>query len=97
MVFSSCLVPPTITTPPAGSLRQRIGSSVNLTCEASGDPMPNITWTREVATSNRRVNATGPVFPFVNIQLNDAGSYRCTADNGYGVVSSLSALNIFCK
>ncbi|XP_068685081.1 proto-oncogene tyrosine-protein kinase receptor Ret-like [Montipora foliosa] len=58
--------------------------------------MPNITWTREVATSNRPVNATGPVFPFVNIQLNDAGSYRCTADNGYGVVSSLSALNIFC-
>ncbi|XP_068733679.1 uncharacterized protein [Montipora capricornis] len=95
-VFVDVKVPPTITTAPAISLRQRIGSSVNLTCEASGDPMPNITWTREVATSNRPVNATGPVFPFVNIQLNDAGSYRCTADNGYGVVSSLSALNIFC-
>ncbi|XP_068686517.1 uncharacterized protein [Montipora foliosa] len=95
-VFVDVKVPPTITTAPAISVRQRIGSSVNLTCEASGDPMPNITWTREVATPNRPVNATGPVFPFVNIQLNDAGSYRCTADNGYGVVSSLSALNIFC-
>lgn len=96
-VFVDVKVPPTITTPPASSVRPLISSSVNLTCEASGDPMPNITWTREGATSNQLVNATGPVLPFVNIQLNDAGSYRCTADNGYGVESRLSAVNIFCS
>ncbi|XP_068686503.1 peroxidasin-like isoform X2 [Montipora foliosa] len=82
---------------PARKTRNGIGSNLTLTCEVSGDPLPNITWTREGATTNQLVNATGSVLNLVRIQLNDAGSYRCTADNGYGVVSSLASVNIICS
>ena len=97
MVFSLCLVPPKITTAPASSVRRGIGSNVTLTCEVSGDPTPNITWTREGATTNQLENATGPILYLVRIKLDDAGSYKCTADNGYGVVTSLASVNIICK
>ena len=82
---------------PARKSRNGIGSNLTLTCEVSGDPLPNIIWTRDGATTNQLVNATGSVLNLVRIQLNDAGSYRCTADNGYGVVSSLASVNIICK
>lgn len=95
-VFVDVKVPPKITIPPVTSGRHGIGSNVTLTCEVSGDPMPNITWTREGATTNQLVNATGRILHLVRIQLNDAGSYRCTADNGYGVVKSLASVNIIC-
>ncbi|XP_068686504.1 contactin-4-like [Montipora foliosa] len=104
-VFVDVKVPPRMITLPARKTRNGIGSNLTLTCEVSGDPLPNITWTREGATTwtregattNQLVNATGSVLNLVRIQLNDAGSYRCTADNGYGVVSSLASVNIICS
>ncbi|XP_068685554.1 fibroblast growth factor receptor 2-like [Montipora foliosa] len=96
-VFVDVKVPPSMVTRPVWKTRNGIGSNLTLTCEVSGDPTPNITWTREGATINQLVNATGPILRLVRIQLNDAGSYRCTADNGYGVVTSLASVNIFCS
>ncbi|XP_068734676.1 uncharacterized protein [Montipora capricornis] len=96
-VFVDVKVPPRIITLPARTTRNGIGSNLTLICEVAGDPTPNITWTREGATTNQLVNAIGSVLNLVKIQLNDAGSYRCTADNGYGVVSSLASVNIICS
>ncbi|XP_068685103.1 fibroblast growth factor receptor-like [Montipora foliosa] len=96
-VFVDVKVPPRMITLPARKIRNGIGSNLTLTCEVSGDPLPNIIWTREGATTNQLVNATGSVLNLVRIQLNDAGSYRCMADNGYGVVSSLASVNIICS
>ena len=70
---------------------------MTLTCEASGDPLPNITWTREGATTNQLDNVTGPSFNLVAVGLIDAGSYRCTAENGYGTVTEVASVSIMCK
>ena len=70
---------------------------MTLTCEASGDPVPNITWTREGATTNQLENVTGSSFYLVRVQLNDTGSYRCTADNGYGTVTRVASVSVICK
>ena len=53
------------------------GGNVTLTCLADGKPTPNITWMR--LSDNRVVNTT-----LTDIRKQDAGSYKCTADNGIG-------------
>ena len=72
---------------------------MTLTCEASGDPLPNITWTKEGATTNQLDNVTGPSFHLVMVSLNNAGSYRCTAENGYGTgrVTAVASVSVICK
>ncbi|XP_074634703.1 uncharacterized protein LOC141893218 [Acropora palmata] len=94
-VFVEVKVPPKITTKPLNT-RSEIGANVTLTCEASGDPLPNITWTREGATTNQLDNVTGPSFDLVAVRLIDAGSYRCTAENGYGTVTEVASVSIIC-
>ena len=92
------LVPARITVQPARTSRVDAGQNLTLTCNASGDPKPNITWTREGATqANQLVNATGNRLYLVNVQKKDVGSYRCTASNGYGTASSLALVNVICK
>ncbi|XP_044167458.1 uncharacterized protein LOC114951266 isoform X2 [Acropora millepora] len=53
------------------------GGSVTLKCLADGKPTPNITWTR--LTDNNVV-----IMTLSDIRRQDAGKYRCTADNGIG-------------
>jgi len=72
------------------------GDSKNLTCEASGDPKPNITWTREGFTK-AQFNASGNQLHLVNIMRKDIGGYKCTADNGFGTATGLFVININCK
>ena len=54
-----------------------VGSSVTLNCSADGNPPPVISWTR--VSDNSAV-----VFPLTNIELQDEGTYRCTANNSVG-------------
>lgn len=54
-----------------------------MSCNASGDPVPKITWTKDGLPQNQ-FNASGSKLHLVNVQENDIGSYRCTASNGYG-------------
>ena len=83
---------------PARTSQVDAGQSLTLTCNASGDPLPKITWTREGATQdNQLVNAIGYRLYLVNVQKKDVGSYRCTANNGYGTASSLALVNVRCK
>ena len=53
------------------------GSSVTLNCSADGNPPPVISWTR--VSDNSVV-----VFPLTDIELQDEGTYRCTANNSVG-------------
>ncbi|XP_067030240.1 fibroblast growth factor receptor 2-like isoform X4 [Acropora muricata] len=51
------------------------GGNATLKCLADGKPTPNITWTR--LSDNSVV-----IMPLTDIRRQDAGKYRCTADNG---------------
>jgi len=94
-------VPPKITVPPKREDQLTLSSSSvqnhTLKCNASGDPHPKITWTKAgVPTS--QFNDSGYVLHLVNVQKKDAGSYICTASNGFGDnVTAIGIVNIRCK
>ena len=62
------------------------GNNLQLTCEASAKPEPNITWTKEKPgkQGNTGVVQEGKVLNITNIDRSDAGTFNCTAYNGFG-------------
>ena len=62
------------------------GDSLHLTCIASGQPEPKITWIKERPGNqgNTVVVQEGKVLTITNINRTDAGGYTCTAYSGFG-------------
>jgi len=63
-------------------------SNVTLHCNATGNPTPNITWTKDGSST---VLYQGEAYSIVNIQRQAAGEYTCTAWNGVGERKNVSA------
>jgi len=99
MCFS--LVPPKITVAPTREVELNLSSSsvqnYTLRCNASGDPHPYITWTKDGVPASH-FNASGYLLHLVDVQREDAGSYICTASNGYGDnATAIGIVTIRCK
>ena len=77
----------------------REGSNIQLFCEATGRPTPNITWTRVLDNGSvSEVLHHGPTWNFTNINRTASGEYRCTANNRIGnPVSHKVNVNVTCK
>ena len=69
------------------------GNTFSLTCEISGNPMPNVTW----ITVSDDEHSYGNILNFTNITRDDSGDYRCEAKNRCGKESRSESLNVFCK
>ena len=69
------------------------GTAFTLTCEATGDPMPNVTWIK--GSNNQRTH--GNTLKFTKIDKNDAGDYKCEANNRCGMEARTEAVNVSCK
>ncbi|XP_065083273.1 hemicentin-1 [Ochlerotatus camptorhynchus] len=84
------LVPPKIThVTSGGHLQVRKGSPVRLECSATGNPMPNITWTRKNnVLENGEAEFTSSVYVIENMDRHKGGTYICTANNGVGPVAT---------
>ncbi|XP_021711305.1 hemicentin-1 [Aedes aegypti] len=84
------LVPPKIThVTSGGHLQVRKGSPVRLECSATGNPMPNITWTRKNnVLENGEAQYTSSVYTIENMDRHKGGTYICTANNGVGQVAT---------
>ncbi|XP_012514649.1 PREDICTED: neural cell adhesion molecule 1 isoform X4 [Propithecus coquereli] len=78
---------------------------VTLTCEASGDPIPSITWrtsTRNISSEEKtldghmvvRSHARVSSLTLKSIQYTDAGEYICTASNTIGQDSQSMYLEV---
>ena len=94
--FLFSTVPPRITTEPKRETEVRAGQNLTLTCNASGDPLPEVTWSKEGQTLTL-FNVTGSVLHLVNVTREDVGSYKCTAKNKVGEASRPAAVNVACK
>lgn len=93
--FLSYLAPPRfIDVSSDKSLRE--GHHLQLICDASGRPTPNITWVKGGSESD--VLHRGSTWDFKNISRTEAGIYRCTAYNGAGnAVSHTLRVNVQCE
>ena len=90
-------VPPRIVVTPVMQVDIEVGKDLTLVCHATGYPKPAIMWTKD-SVSKKVFNDSGPFLNLVKVQRKNAGSYRCTASNGYGInVTSVSIVNIKCK
>ena len=92
-------MPPEITEAPRREIQLNLNSVENYTlrCNASGDPHPNITW-RKAGVPASQLNASGYELHLVDVKREDAGSYTCTASNGFGNSTTATAIvNIRCK
>ena len=108
-LFLKCLfflfivrVAPQITTQPqVGSVIE--GDNVTLSCNASGNPEPTISWTRDgslVSSGDQRISfeAGNRQLTIRNVNRTDSGEYRCVADNSEGNdTSNAITLDVKCK
>ena len=94
--FLFSTVPPRITAEPERESEVSVGQNLTLTCNASGDPFPEVTWSKD-GQLLRLFNVTGPVLHLVNVTREDVGSYKCTAQNKVGEDSRRVLVNVACK
>ena len=61
-------------------------SEVTLSCNATGKPKPNITWTRvwENVTDSGALQSKDGYLVMADISRTSNGTYRCIASNGVG-------------
>ena len=84
---------PEITQPPRNT-SGNLYSTVNLTCRATGNPIPTILWYKDdVLISND--NNDPSVLMFTELNLNDRGFYHCEAKNIIrGNITSLNSSSV---
>lgn len=56
------------------------GETIDLNCEGSGDPLPDVKWEKE----NSKFLMDGESLTVENVSRHEAGTYICVGDNGFG-------------
>ena len=96
------IVAPQIATQPQGGPVIE-SHNVNLFCNASGNPVPTITWTRNgsvLTSSVPRISfgEESKELKITSINRADSGEYRCVANNSEGnVTSDAATLDVQCE
>ena len=96
------VVPPQISTQPQGGPVTE-SNNVTLSCNASGNPVPTITWTRNgsvLTSSVPRISfgEESKELKITSINRADSGEYRCVANNSEGnVTSDAATLDVQCE
>ena len=80
------------------SVRMKINSWINhetnVTCEAEGFPIPDVTWTRNgIAVSFVQSEPGVKELSFTPEDANDFGDYVCTAKNFLGSTKKIVTIN----
>ncbi|EDO34850.1 predicted protein [Nematostella vectensis] len=85
-------VPPSVT---HANITVNKTNTAVLMCSATGNPTPNVTWTR---SGKEDVLWTGETLTFRDVKISDGGCYVCTATNNIGSgASGIVCLTVQCK
>ena len=79
-----------------------ISSTIALSCQIDGFPIPNITWLKNnqtIASSHYTTYSNGTSTIIINsVRVSDSGKYNCKGENSYGVIyTSTTNVTILCK
>ena len=86
---------PVITNLTAVNASYNEGSHLNISCEATGKPNPEVLWIRN---GNVKSYGSGAAHLTINkISKEDAGMYTCRANNSAGIKEKLLNLVINCE
>ena len=93
--------PPEITVHPEAKTKSE-GENLTLSCNATGNPVPTISWTRDGSPVNQSsrisFSADKKQLTITNVNRTDRGKYRCVASNELGNdTSNASIVDIQCK
>ena len=92
-VFIHSIDPPQIDTSPTDQTINE-GISVLLFCNASGNPHPNISWTK---VGDDKVLSMGNTLNLSEITRDQDGQYKCIASNKAGVAVAVAGVTVYCK
>ena len=89
--------PPVIATPSTKSAYNE-GTKVDVTCKVTGIPTPTVTWFREGRQKVYKTGEGSAALSFSYVNRNDAGQYRCKANNTAGTdETGALSLVVHCK
>ena len=76
--------------------------NVTLSCNASGNPTPSISWTKDgTALNSPRISLSSDnkQLTITNVNRDDSGDYRCVANNSVGAAatSDVATLDVQCN
>ncbi|XP_071176932.1 peroxidasin-like isoform X1 [Mytilus edulis] len=74
-----------------------VGNSVQLTCQATGHPEPQIQWTKngnQLSPSNRISVMSNGDLHVNNVHTEDQGLYRCTGVNSAGSIGAAARISV---
>ena len=64
-----------------------------MTCETSGYPKSNVHWIK--LGNGQRIDDY--ILNLTNVNRNDAGKYKCEAENNCGSDSRVQSIEVYCK
>uniref|UniRef100_A0A087XSK2 Ig-like domain-containing protein n=1 Tax=Poecilia formosa TaxID=48698 RepID=A0A087XSK2_POEFO len=96
---------PRIADPHIRTISVPAGSTVNLVCEAQGEPKPSITWTKVATGAVMSIHSRAQRFEVLpngtlviqNVQVQDRGTYICSASSLLGHDRLLTTLEILTR
>ncbi|XP_075041291.1 hemicentin-2 [Mixophyes fleayi] len=94
------LTPPTVwSANETTSVASLLHGSVELKCDAKGSPPPSITWFKDkrpiVSSPRATYREGGRSLQLSRVQLTDAGTYTCRANNHVGTVEKFYLLEVY--
>ena len=95
LLFTFCIVPPEIDSAPSALYQVVEGIGVILFCNATGNPQPTITWTKQ---GNNSILSTSKILNLTKLMREDDGSvYKCTVTNYVGSAEATAKITVWCK